>query len=71
MTEMAISEHSVLRRLHQESCLDLRQLAALHGVGSGNEALARAVAGFRRRGKIAWIGGRGARRSFVPASFEN
>ena len=66
----SISKESVLSKLQQRSCLDLRQLAALHGVDAADETLARAVADLRRRGKISCIGGRGARASFVPATFE-
>ncbi len=65
-----VSQESVLSTLLRRSCLDLRQLAALHGVDAANETLARAVADLRRRGKISCIGGRGARASFVLATFE-
>ena len=71
MSPISISEHSVLSWLHQESCLDLHQLAALHGVDSADETLVKAVTGLRRRGKITRIGGRGSRSSFVPATFED
>jgi DNA-binding GntR family transcriptional regulator len=60
-----------LSELHRESCLDLRQLAARHGVDAANETLARAIADLRRRGKISRIGGRGRRASFVAATFES
>jgi len=60
-----------MSKLHQESCLDLRQLAALHGTDVANEALLRAIADLRRRGKITRIGGRGPRALFVPATFEH
>lgn len=70
LTTTNISAESLLNTLHQKSCLDLRQLAALHCTDAANEALLRAVAELRRRGKIARIGGRGARTSFVPATFE-
>lgn len=59
-----------MSKLHQESCLDLRQLAALYGTDAANETLLRAIADLRRRGKITRISGRGARTSFVPATFE-
>lgn len=59
-----------MNRLHQESCLDLRQWAARLGTDAADEALLKAVADLRRRGKITRIGGRGARTSFVPATFE-
>ena len=71
MTMAAISTASVLSKLQQRACLDLRQLAALHGVDAANETLSRAVADLRRRGKISRIGGRGARASFVLATFES
>jgi len=67
----AVSTESILRKLHQEPCLDLRQLAVLHGVDAANEMLTKAVADLRRRGKISRIGGRGQRRLFVLATFES
>lgn len=71
MTMAAVSTESILSKLHQKPCLDLRQLAALHGVDAADEALAKAVADLRRRGKISRIGGQGQRRSFVLATFES
>lgn len=71
LTTATVSTKSVLSKLHKQSCLDLRQLAALHGVDAADETLSRAVADLRRRGKIARIGGRGARASFVLATFES
>lgn len=59
-----------MSKLHQESCLDLRQLAALHGTDVANDTLLKAIADLMRRGKITRIGGRGPRTSFVPATFE-
>ena len=71
LTTTTVSKESVLSKLQKWSCLDLRQLAALHGVDAANETLSKAVADLRRRGKIACIGGRGARASFVLATFES
>lgn len=67
----AVSTESILSKFHQQSCLDLRQLAALHGVDAANETLTKAVADLRRRGKISRIGGQGLRRLFVLATFES
>ena len=67
----AISNESILSKLHKESCLDVRQLAALHGVDTTNETLSKAIADLRRRGKISRIGGRGPRTSFILATFES
>ena len=71
LTTTTISKESVLSKLYRQSCLDLRQLAALHGVDAANETLSMTVADLRRRGKISCIGGRGARASFVLATFES
>jgi len=71
LTVAAVSTESILSKLHQMSCLDLRQLAALHGVDAANEMLTKAVADLRRRGKISRIGGQGQRRLFVLATFES
>jgi hypothetical protein len=70
LTSTPISKESVLSKLREESCLDLRQLAALHGVDAANESLFKAIADLRRRGKITRIGGRGSRTSFVAGTFE-
>ena len=70
MTSTTISKESVLSKLHQESCLDLRQLAAHHGVDAANEALFKAIADLRRRGKITRIGGHGSRTLYVASTFE-
>lgn len=67
----SVSTESILSKFHQKSCLDLRQLAALHGVDAANETLTKAVADLRRRGKISRIGGQGQRRLFVLATFES
>ena len=71
MTMAAISTASVLSKLQQQACLDLRQLAALHGVDAANAMLTKAVAELKRRGKIARICGQGQRRLFVLATFES
>ena len=71
MTIAAISTASVLSKLQQRACLDLRQLAALHGVDAANATLTKAVAELKRRGKIARIGGQGQRSLFVLATFES
>ena len=71
MAMAAISSASILSKLHQKACLDLRQLAALHGVDAANATLTKAVAELKRRGKIARIGGQGPRRLFVLATFES
>ena len=70
MTVATISKESVLSELQKQSCLDLRQLAALHGTDVANDTLLKAIADLMRRGKITRIGGRGPRTSFVPATFE-
>ena len=70
LTATTISNESLMSRLHQESCLDLRQLAALYSTDAANEDLLKVIADLRRRGKITRIGGRGVRTSFVPATFE-
>lgn len=71
LTMTEISKESILSKLHKEPCLELRQLAALHGVDAANETLSKAVADLRRRGKISRIGGQGQRTSFVLATFES
>ena len=63
-----ISKESVLSKFWEESCLDLRQLAARHGVDASNEALYTAVGDLRRTGRIHRIGGQGRRMLFVLAS---
>ena len=70
MKSSTISKASVLTKLCAASCLDLRQLAALHGVDAANETLFKTVAELRRQGQITRVGGRGARTSFVAATFE-
>lgn len=55
---------------HKESCLELRQLAAQHGVDAANEMLSKTVADLERIGKIHRIGGKGRHLSFVLATFE-
>ena len=71
LTMVAVSTESILSKFHQMAWLDLRQLAALHGVDAANESLTKAVADLRRRGKISRIGGQGQRRLFVLATFES
>lgn len=70
MTTGLISTESILRKLHLHSCLNVRQLAVLHGVAVSNEALVAAVADLKRRGRIQFIGGRGRHTAFVPATFD-
>lgn len=62
---------SILHKLHQEACLDLRQLAAVHGVSSDDPMLFKMLRDLERRGKIRRIGGgKGRRTSFVLSSFD-
>ena len=66
-----ISNRSILNKFDAESsCLDIRRLASLHGVGADDHSLGRAIADLLRRGRIRCIGGRGRRASYVLASFE-
>ncbi|QDX82317.1 hypothetical protein B9N43_14355 [Denitratisoma sp. DHT3] len=66
-----ISSASILHRLHQEACLDLRQLAALHHVASDDPMLFKTLQALERAGKIRRIGGgKGRRTSFVLSSFD-
>jgi len=65
-----VSKESVLSKFQEESCLDLRQLAARHGVDASNSALYTAVGDLRRSGRIHRVGGQGRRTLFVLASFE-
>lgn len=65
-----ISNQSVLHEFRQESCLDVRKLAALHGVDARNETLCRAILDLERSGKIRRIRGKGRNTSFVLATFE-
>jgi len=59
-----------LCEFRQESCLDVRKLAALHGVDAGNEKLCRTILDLERDGKIRRIRGKGRNASFVLATFE-
>ena len=70
MIPKLVSKESVLRKFDEESCLDVRQLAARHGVEASNEALHIAVGKLKRTGQIQRIGGQGQRTSFVLATFE-
>lgn len=70
MTTEKISTESVLSKFRKELCLDLRQLAARHGVDAANEALSRIVSDLKRKGRIHRIGGQGRRASYVLATFE-
>lgn len=70
MNTGAVSPDSILRKLHLHSCLNVRQLAALHAVDASNEALVAAVADLKRRGRIRSTGGHGRHTAFVPATFE-
>ena len=71
MIPKMISKESVLSKFREESCLDLRQLAARHGVDASNEALYTAVGDLKRTGKIQRLSGQGRRTLFVLASFEH
>ena len=65
-----VSPDSILRKLHLHSCLNVRQLAALHDVDASNAALVAAVADLKRRGRIRSTGGSGRHMAFVPATFD-
>ena len=65
-----VTSQSVLSKLHLHSCLNLRQLAVLHGVDAANDALLTAVTDLKRKGCIRPIGGQGRRASFVLATFD-
>ena len=60
-----ISSKSIMGKLQIHSCLNLRQLAALHGVDAANEALVTAVADLKRKHYIRPTGGQGRHTSFV------
>lgn len=66
----AISKESVLKLFRNESCLDLRKLAARHSVDTGDAVLTMVVGDLERNGKICRIGGTGRRVVFVLATFE-
>lgn len=70
MIPEVVSKESVLSMLREESCLDLRQLAARHGVEASNEALYTVVGHLRRTGRIHRVGGQGRRSLFVLTTFE-
>ena len=71
MNSHVVSKESVLSKFREESCLDLRQLAARHAVDASNEALYAVLGDLRRTGRIQRVGGQGRRTSFVLASFES
>ena len=70
MSTGLVSSNSILRKLYLYSCLNVRQLAALHDIDASNKALIAAVADLKRRGQIRSIGGRGRHTAFVPATYE-
>ena len=65
-----VTSQSILNNLYLHSCLNLRQLAVLHGVDAANDALVTAVTDLKRKGCIRPIGGQGRRASFVLATFD-
>lgn len=65
-----ISKESVLKLFREESCLDLRKLAARYSVDTGDAMLTMVVGNLERNGKIRRIGGTGRRVAFVLATFE-
>ena len=65
-----VSRQSILSKLRLHFCLNLRQLAALHGVDTANESLVTAVADLKRNGHIQPTGGQGRHTSFVLATFD-
>jgi len=65
-----VSPNSILRKLRLHACLNVRKLAALHGVDATSEALAAAVADLKRRGRIRSTGCRGRHAAFVLATFD-
>lgn len=65
-----VTSKSIMGKLQLHSCLNLRQLAALHGVDAGNDVLVAAVADLKREGRIRPTGGQGRHTSFVLATFD-
>jgi len=70
MSAELVSPQSILRKLHQHTCLNVRKLAALHGVDASSEALAAAIADLNRRGRIHSTGCRSRHAAFVLATFD-
>lgn len=67
---LAISKESVLSLFRKESCIDLRKLAAHHGVDATNVVLSTVISDLERNGKIRRIGGKGHRATFALSTFE-
>lgn len=65
-----VTSKSIMGKLQLHSCLNLRQLAALHGVDAANDALVTAVADLKRNGRIRPIGRQSQHTSFVLATFD-
>lgn len=70
MTILRISKEAVLKVFRQQSCLDLRKLAARLGVGAGNAILSMVIGDLARRGQIRRLGGKGRHAIFILATFE-
>lgn len=70
MNPHKISQETILKEFRTYSFLDLRQIAARHGVAATNEHLCRTIDDLRHLGKICRIGGKGRRTLFVLATFE-
>ena len=65
-----VTSKSIMGKLQLHSCLNLRQLAALHGVNVADKGLVTAVAHLKRKGCIRPTGSLGRHVSFVLATFD-
>lgn len=66
-----VSIPSILAAFSAEPCLELRQIAATHGVAIDCQELSSTLSVLEKDGRLCRLGGKGHRTVFIRSSFED